>query len=63
MSKLRFNITMSLDGFVAGADQSEENPLGVGGMDLQPVALPAGGLSRLSHSYDTRLAIRVRSQP
>ena len=31
MSKLRFNITMSLDGFVAGPNQSEENPLGVGG--------------------------------
>ena len=25
---------MSLDGFVAGPDQSEENPLGVGGMQL-----------------------------
>ena len=25
---------MSLDGFVAGPDQSEENPLGVGGMEL-----------------------------
>ena len=31
MSKLRFEISMSLDGFVAGRDQSEENPLGVGG--------------------------------
>ena len=31
MSKLRFNITMSLDGFVAGPNQSEENPLGEGG--------------------------------
>lgn len=27
---LRLTITMSLDGFVAGADQSVENPLGVG---------------------------------
>ncbi|HWX08886.1 MAG TPA: dihydrofolate reductase family protein, partial [Gaiellaceae bacterium] len=34
MSKLRLKITMSLDGFVAGPDQSEQNPLGVGGMDL-----------------------------
>ena len=25
---------MSLDGYVAGPDQSEDNPLGVGGMDL-----------------------------
>ncbi len=34
MSELRLNITMSLDGFVAGPEQSEENPLGVGGMEL-----------------------------
>jgi dihydrofolate reductase len=31
MSRLRVHITTSLDGFVAGPDQSEENPLGVGG--------------------------------
>ena len=31
MSKLRFKISMSLDGFVAGPHQSVENPLGVGG--------------------------------
>ena len=34
MSKLRLSITMSLDGYVAGPDQSEENPLGSGGQDL-----------------------------
>jgi dihydrofolate reductase len=34
MARLRFNISMSLDGFVAGPDQSEENPLGVGGEQL-----------------------------
>ncbi len=34
MSKLRLSITMSLDGYVAGPDQSEENPLGVGGTAL-----------------------------
>jgi dihydrofolate reductase len=34
MSKLRFSITMSLDGYVAGPNQSLENPLGVGGMRL-----------------------------
>ncbi len=31
MSRLRVSISMSLDGFVAGPDQSEENPLGIGG--------------------------------
>lgn len=34
MSKLRFMISMSLDGYVAGPNQSVENPLGVGGMRL-----------------------------
>ncbi len=34
MSKLRFNIAMSLDGFIAGPNQSVENPLGEGGMQL-----------------------------
>ena len=34
MSRLRFEISMSLDGFVAGPNQSEENPLGEGGMQL-----------------------------
>jgi dihydrofolate reductase len=34
MSKLRLNITMSLDGYVAGPNQSVENPLGQGGEDL-----------------------------
>jgi dihydrofolate reductase len=31
MSKLRLKISMSLDGFVAGPNQSVDNPLGVGG--------------------------------
>jgi dihydrofolate reductase len=34
MSKLRFQISMSLDGFIAGPNQSEENPLGEGGEQL-----------------------------
>jgi dihydrofolate reductase len=34
MSKLRFNIAMSLDGFTAGPNQSEQHPLGEGGMQL-----------------------------
>ena len=34
MSRLRFQISISLDGFVAGPDQSEESPLGEGGMQL-----------------------------
>jgi dihydrofolate reductase len=34
MSTLKLNITMSIDGFVAGPDQSPEHPLGVGGEKL-----------------------------
>ena len=34
MGKFRFQISMSLDGFVAGPNQSEENPLGLGGEGL-----------------------------
>jgi dihydrofolate reductase len=34
MSKTRFQISISLDGFIAGPNQTEENPLGVGGEDL-----------------------------
>jgi dihydrofolate reductase len=34
MTKVRFDISLSLDGFMAGPDQSVENPLGVGGTAL-----------------------------
>jgi dihydrofolate reductase len=34
VSKLRFRISVSLDGFVAGPDQSLKEPLGVGGEQL-----------------------------
>jgi dihydrofolate reductase len=47
MSKLRFNITVSLDGFVAGPNQSEENPLGEGGL----------------HLHDWAVALRAWRQP
>jgi dihydrofolate reductase len=34
MNRLRFNIAMSLDGFIAGPNPSVENPLGEGGLRL-----------------------------
>jgi dihydrofolate reductase len=34
MAGLQFQVSMSLDGFIAGPNQSEENPLGEGGMQL-----------------------------
>jgi dihydrofolate reductase len=40
MSKLRLSITMSLDGYVARPNQSRENPLGVGGMELHEWVFP-----------------------
>jgi dihydrofolate reductase len=40
MSKLKLRISMSLDGFVAGPEQSVENPLGVGGMKLHEWVFP-----------------------
>ena len=39
MSKLRLNITMSLDGYVAGPDQSLEEPLGINGEKLHDWAV------------------------
>ena len=40
MSKVIADITMSLDGFVAGPDQSGEEPLGRGGEALHAWATP-----------------------
>ena len=51
MTRLRFDISISLDGFIAGPNQSEENPLGEGGTRLHDWAL---GLAawRKSHGKD-----------
>jgi dihydrofolate reductase len=40
MSKLRFRISMSLDGYVAGPNQSVKEPLGVGGERLHEWLVP-----------------------
>jgi dihydrofolate reductase len=40
MSNLRLSITMSLDGYVAGPDQSTDEPLGVRGEELHEWVLP-----------------------
>src|SRR5277367_3292001 len=40
MQKLRLKISISLDGFVAGPNQSIENPLGIGGMRLHEWVFP-----------------------
>ena len=41
MTKLKFSLSMSLDGFIAGPHQSRENPLGEGGMALHEWAFAA----------------------
>src|SRR6266850_1541438 len=40
MSRLRFRISLSLDGFVAGPAQSVDNPIGIGGMRLHEWVFP-----------------------
>jgi dihydrofolate reductase len=40
MSKLRFGIAMSLDGYVAGPEQDHDNPLGIGGLELHDWFFP-----------------------
>ena len=43
MSSVTCNISISLDGFVAGPNQSPENPIGEGGMGLHEWALSTEG--------------------
>jgi dihydrofolate reductase len=40
MGRLKTSISMSLDGYVAGPDQSRENPLGLGGEQLHEWVVP-----------------------
>jgi dihydrofolate reductase len=47
MSKLRFRISMSLDGFVAGPNQGPENPLGAGGMRLHEWVFPLAAFKKM----------------
>lgn len=51
MSKLRFKITMSFDGFVAGPHQSVDNPLGIGGTRLHEWAF-ALAIFRAQHDLE-----------
>jgi dihydrofolate reductase len=40
VSKLRFRISMSLDGYIAGPEQSKKDPLGIGGEGLHEWVFP-----------------------
>jgi hypothetical protein len=46
MSELKLNMMMALDGFVAGPEQSAENPFGIGGMQLNEWLLPLRAFPR-----------------
>ena len=62
MSKVRIHISVSADGYVAGPDQSLENPLGEGGEGLHEwiVALKAW---RTRHGLRRRRECRKRKSP
>ncbi|HKY52089.1 MAG TPA: dihydrofolate reductase family protein [Candidatus Limnocylindria bacterium] len=47
MSRLRFQVSVSLDGFVAGRDQGVDQPLGVGGERLHEWLFPLASWRRL----------------
>src|SRR5438477_4161702 len=47
MSNVRCNLAISLDGYLAGPDQSVENPLGVGGLALHDWAFPLAAFRRM----------------
>jgi hypothetical protein len=67
MSRLRFGISMSLDGYVAGPNQSVDEPLGVGGERLhewvfplaawrEPHGLPGGEVNESSAVLEESIA-------
>ena len=55
MSRLRFRISMSLDGYVAGPNQGAEQPLGEGGMRLHEWVFPLAAF-RQSHGMEGGIA-------
>lgn len=65
MTTVTCQISISLDGYVAGPDQSVENPLGVGGMRLHEWVVPTAswrtqhGLSGGDDGDDSRVADEV----
>ena len=51
MSRLRLRISISLDGFAAGPEQSVQNPLGIGGERLHDWVVPLAAW-RKAHNLD-----------
>ncbi len=54
MPKVTAHLSISLDGYVAGPDQTQENPLGVGGFDLH-----RWHLDEPMHEVDAAMAERI----
>lgn len=50
-TKVRANVSISLDGFLAGPEQSLANPLGIGGMQVHAWAFPNAAFRRV-HGED-----------
>jgi dihydrofolate reductase len=46
MASVRFNLSISLDGYLAGPNQSLEDPLGAGGLHLHDWAFPLAAFRR-----------------
>jgi dihydrofolate reductase len=64
MGKLRLDISISLDGFVAGPNQSVDNPLGEGGEALHEWAFPLEVFRRLhgAEGGETNASTEVMEQ-
>src|SRR3954454_6308990 len=64
MSELRCHISISADGFVAGPNQSEENPLGEGGERLHDwaVSLAAWRESHRQQGGDVNESSRIMEE-
>jgi hypothetical protein len=62
MTRLRCHISISLDGFVAGPNQSEENPLGEGGERLHDWVVPLAAW-RQAHGEQRGRGERERADP
>jgi hypothetical protein len=59
MTRLRFNIAMSLDGYVAGPDQSEESPVGTGCGQSRAIGAP--GVAQLKYRIVKNLEPKERT--
>jgi dihydrofolate reductase len=60
MTRTTVNMSISLDGYIAGPDQSEENPIGIGGTDLHQWHGFGGAASNSADQAATDALMRQR---